>query len=231
MNRTEEGLFVGAALVVLTLAVLYGVQSLLVRPASAAEVSPNPVVAATPAPVPVQRVPDAPTSPASTPPVVAPSPPPAPVQATPAPVPAETPAIPARPVSPAVPATPPPAPTPSPAPTSTLDPIARGRELTGLLYSERLEEVWAAFLPAVRADWRDLADFRAYRRSGLEAYGAETRVLGERVTRGGGLTYYTRTATFERGPRGGWTLIFGLDSRGRVQEFGIVEAGAGGSAP
>ncbi|WP_102128006.1 hypothetical protein [Deinococcus planocerae] len=230
MNRTEEGLFVGAALVVLTPAVLYGAQSLLVRPA-AAEASPGTVVAAAPAPV--REAPNAPPHPAPTPPDAAPSPPPAPVQATPAPVPAEPPVVPARPVSPQAPAV---AAPPTPAPAPTLDPLARGRELTGLLYSERLEEVWAAFLPAVRADWRDFADFRAYRRSGLEAYGAETRVLGERVTRGGGLTYYTRTATFERGPREGWTLIFGLDSRGRVQEFGIVEAGlvpqgAGGPSP
>ncbi|MFD1734825.1 hypothetical protein ACFSC4_31515 [Deinococcus malanensis] len=62
-------------------------------------------------------------------------------------------------------------------------------------------------------------------RSWRQAYGAEITVREEKVVRDGGLTYYTRTASFQRSPNADWTVIFGLDAQGRVQEFGIVGAG------
>ncbi|WP_216320898.1 hypothetical protein [Deinococcus aestuarii] len=101
-------------------------------------------------------------------------------------------------------------------------PLERGRRLTRLFYDGNLEQVWAAFSPSARGEWGGLAGFETYRESGRRAYGAETGVVRERVVREGELTYYTRTATFEKGPRGGWTVVFGLDASGRVQEFGIV---------
>lgn len=129
----------------------------------------------------------------------------------------------AKPAAPAtvVPATP----APSPPVEATSDPLARGRELTGLLYSGRLKEVWAAFTPGVRSEWKGFDDFAAYRAEGDRAYGAETRVYKEKVIRSGSVNYYTRTATFRRSRGAAWTVIFGLDPRGRVQEFGIVGAG------
>ncbi|MEF2277363.1 hypothetical protein V3W47_03570 [Deinococcus sp. YIM 134068] len=280
MNRTEEGLFVGAALIILTLAVLYGVQTLFVRatlsdgtpPVTAspprtppAPVTPIETTPALPAPVPASAsrtppparpaastetqtqaaIPPRPTrtaaSPAPLPSATAPTA--TRVTATPAPT---TPKASTPPPSPAAasaqvapesatpkatamntPVTPPvPAPTtqarPEPAPAAT--PLDRGRELTRWLYGERLDEVWAAFSPTVRAEWGSLDAFRAYRAGGQQAYGAEMQVLDEQVTRDGTVTYYTRTATFERGERSRWTVIFGLDDRGRVQEFGIVGA-------
>lgn len=129
--------------------------------------------------------------------------------AGPADAPAAPPVIPARPL------------TAAPADAALL----RARLLTGRLYDGPLQEVWAAFSPKVRAEWGSFGKFAAFRAGGRRAYGAETGVLNEQLTRSGGVTYYTRTATFERGPRDGWTVILGLDSAGQVQEFGIVGAG------
>ena len=126
-------------------------------------------------------------------------------------VPAPPPVIPARPVA-------------SPGALQADAPLVRARLLTKRLYDGPLQEVWAAFSPGVQAEWGSYEKFAAFRAGGRQAYGAETRVLSEGLTRSGGVTYYTRTATFERGPRDGWTVIMGLDSAGQVQEFGIVGA-------
>ncbi|PNY80720.1 hypothetical protein [Deinococcus koreensis] len=140
--------------------------------------------------------------------------------------PSEPPVIPARPLAPPSPA---PATDASgsatPATSSPADAaLGRARLLTRRLYDGRLQDVWAAFSPKVRAEWGSYQKFAAFRAGGREAYGAETGVLNEQLTRSGGVTYYTRTATFERGPSDGWTVILGLDSAGQVQEFGIVGA-------
>ncbi|WP_019585989.1 hypothetical protein [Deinococcus apachensis] len=103
--------------------------------------------------------------------------------------------------------------------------LERGRRLTRLLYSGQLELVWKVFTPGVQSEWGNFAAFAAYRAEGAKTYGAETRVLRENVIRGGSLTYYTRTATFEGDRNVPWTVIFGLTPEGRVQEFGIVGAG------
>ncbi|GGJ65824.1 hypothetical protein [Deinococcus aquiradiocola] len=103
-------------------------------------------------------------------------------------------------------------------------PLDRGRDLTRLLFTQRLAALWRTFAPGVREEWGSLAAFREYRQGGLATFGAEVSVLAEDVRRSGNVTYYTRTATFERGPRGPWTLIFGLDDAGQVVEFNIVAA-------
>ncbi|MBB5233908.1 hypothetical protein [Deinococcus budaensis] len=112
----------------------------------------------------------------------------------------------------------------SPTPAAWPDPLRRGRELTGLLYGERLGELWAAFLPSARAEWRDLAAFQAYRAAGLQSFGREAALLHEAVIEEGGLTSYVRTATFEGAPGQEWTVVFRLDEGGRVQDFRIAPA-------
>lgn len=130
------------------------------------------------------------------------------------------------------------APNTPPAPTtealSAPGPLARGRQLTSLLYSGQLRELWATFTPGARSEWGSLSAFTAYRAQGVRAYGAETGVKKEEVVRDGDVTYYTRTASFQRDREADWTVIFGLDPQGRVQEFGIVGAGVlpgDGTAP
>ena len=101
--------------------------------------------------------------------------------------------------------------------------ITRGRQLVTWFYAQNLEPVWAAFLPTARADFGgDLNIFKAYRAGGVTTYGQETRLISEEVQQDEGVTYYLRTATFERGPRVQWTVAFGMDSMGRVVTFGIL---------
>ena len=103
--------------------------------------------------------------------------------------------------------------------------LARGRELAQMLFTQRLSGLWDAFSPSVRREWGEYPAFASYRAGGLKIYGAETEVVAEDVRRSGQVSYYTRTATFERGPRHRWTLILGLDPAGSVVAFNIVAAG------
>lgn len=139
---------------------------------------------------------------------------------------AKAPALPAKPIPVKPVATTGPAKpiAPAPAPARATTPLTRGRQLTRFFYAGQLDQVWAAFLPSVRNQWGSFSAFQAYRAGGAKAYGAETKVLKERVVRNGAFTYYTRTALFERGPKNGWTVIFSLDAGGKVREFGIVGA-------
>jgi hypothetical protein len=106
--------------------------------------------------------------------------------------------------------------------------LARGRQLVTWFYAQNLDPVWAAFQPTARANFGgDLSVFKAYRKGGVTTYGKETRLLGEEVTEQDGVTYYLRSATFERGPKVIWTVAFGLDTQGRVVDFGIL----GGTEP
>ena len=101
--------------------------------------------------------------------------------------------------------------------------LARGRQLVTWFYAQNLDPVWAAFLPTARADFGgDLSAFKAYRANGVTTYGKESRLLSEDVQSMDGVTYYLRTATFEKGPRVQWTVAFGLNAQGQVVNFGIL---------
>ncbi|ULH15477.1 hypothetical protein MF271_16420 [Deinococcus sp. KNUC1210] len=119
--------------------------------------------------------------------------------------------------------------TTTPAAASTLArdaALKRGRQLVTWFYAQNLTPVWAAFLPTARAGFGgDLKAFQAYRASGVVTYGKELRLISEDVRVQDGVSYYLRTATFEKGPDVQWTVVFGLDSVGRVVEFGIIGAG------
>ena len=142
-----------------------------------------------------------------------------------------------------IPATPPPASQPKAAAPAVTSPsvtaptlpamskdavLKRGRQLIEWFYAQNLDPVWTAFLPTARADFGDdLSAFRAYRAMGVTTYGKESRLISEEVQQEGGVTYYLRTATFERGPKVLWTLAFGLNAQGQVVTFGIL----GGTEP
>ena len=135
-----------------------------------------------------------------------------------------------------IPTTPPKAAAPAvPAPGVNTPPVMskdaalkRGRQLIEWFYTQNLGPVWTAFLPTARADFGDdLAAFKAYRAMGVTTYGKESRLISEEVQSEGGVTYYLRTATFERGPKVLWTLAFGLNAQGQVVTFGIL----GGTEP
>ena len=106
--------------------------------------------------------------------------------------------------------------------------LKRGRQLIEWFYAQNLDPVWTAFLPTARADFGgDLVAFKAYRAMGVTTYGKESRLISEEVQQGDGVTYYLRTAIFERGPKVLWTLAFGLNAQGQVVTFGIL----GGTEP
>ncbi len=132
------------------------------------------------------------------------------------------PATPPKASSTASPATPAPA-TMNPAAMSKEAVLARGRQLVTWFYAQNLDPVWAAFLPTARADFGgDLSTFKAYRANGVTNFGKESRLLSEDVQSMDGVTYYLRTATFEKGPRVQWTVAFGLNAQGQVVNFGIL---------
>lgn len=136
------------------------------------------------------------------------------------------------PTAPALAATTPVAPAATTTPTTTAATLAkdaalkRGRQLVTWFYAQNLTPVWAAFQPEARANFgSDLKNFTAYRKNGVVTYGKELRLVSEEVRSQDGVSYYLRTATFEKGPDVQWTLVFGLDAVGRVVEFGIIGAG------
>ena len=100
--------------------------------------------------------------------------------------------------------------------------LARGRALAALFYAVKVDEVWSAFTPELRTSWGTLNEFRAYREMGVRVYGAEARVVGERVLSEGGLRYYVRTAVFAKQPRQSWAVVFGFNGAGRVERFTIA---------
>lgn len=100
--------------------------------------------------------------------------------------------------------------------------LARGRTLVADFYAVRVDRLWQAFTPEVRAEWGTLAALRAFREAGVRTYGAERRVLRERTFTDAGVTYYVRSATFERDTPNVWAVIFGFDPSGRVQLFTVA---------
>ncbi|MFC4640125.1 hypothetical protein [Deinococcus hohokamensis] len=100
--------------------------------------------------------------------------------------------------------------------------LMRGRALVNDFYALRVESLWQAFALDVREQWGSLTAFRTYRRVGATTYGAETQVIRERVFSDRGVTYYVRTAKFERGPHTLWNIVVGFDARGRVAVFAIA---------
>lgn len=121
------------------------------------------------------------------------------------------------------------APSPAAATLTQAATLARGRALATQFLAQNLSPVWNTFLPQVQGQFGTLGEFVAYRRQGVQDYGRELKVLREEAVSDPdtGLNYYVRTATFERGPRVAWSLVFGFDAQGRVASFGIL----GGELP
>lgn len=100
--------------------------------------------------------------------------------------------------------------------------LTRGRALVKDFYAVRMESVWQAFVPGLREEWGSLTSFRAFRTAGVITYGAEKQVVRERVFSDQGITYYVRTASFERDPQNLWNIVVGFDGVGRIIVFAIT---------
>jgi hypothetical protein len=99
---------------------------------------------------------------------------------------------------------------------------ARARALLKEFYAVKLDSIWAAFTPDVKSQWGNLAGFTQYRQTGVEQFGAEKELVGEKTYMRGNVTYYVRSATFEKSPEIVWAVAFGFDQLGRISEFGIT---------
>ncbi|AWT36835.1 hypothetical protein GCM10008956_26680 [Deinococcus arenae] len=108
--------------------------------------------------------------------------------------------------------------------------LARGRALLAEFYAVKLDGLWQAFTPEVRAQWGTLADFRAYREAGVQTFGAQRQQVGERTLTRDGETFYVRSATFQRDPTTVWALVIGFTGP-RVSTFVILREGETGNDP
>ncbi|TSA84694.1 hypothetical protein FNU79_10705 [Deinococcus detaillensis] len=97
----------------------------------------------------------------------------------------------------------------------------RARALLEEFYAVKLERLWAAFTPDVKAQWGTFDGFTQYRKTGVEQFGAQKELVAEKTFVRGGVTYYVRSATFEKSPQVVWAVAFGFDQLGRVSDFGI----------
>ena len=98
----------------------------------------------------------------------------------------------------------------------------RARALLAEFYAVNLKNIWAAFTPEVRQQWGDFAGFTQYRQTGVEQFGAEQELVNEKTFVRDGVTYYVRSATFEKAPQLVWAVAFGFDQLGRISDFGIT---------
>lgn len=99
--------------------------------------------------------------------------------------------------------------------------LTQGRTLMQAFYAVKLEGLWNTFTPDVRAQWGDLAGFRAFRELGVQQYGAEIKLVRERTFSRDGEVFYVRSATFEKAPKLVWALVMGFKNL-RVTTFGIT---------
>ncbi|WP_221090025.1 hypothetical protein [Deinococcus aquaedulcis] len=99
--------------------------------------------------------------------------------------------------------------------------LTQGRALLAEFYAVKLDRLWQSFSPEVRRQWGTLAAFRAYRVAGVQTYGAETRVMGERTFTHAGETFYVRSAVFAKAPQVVWAVVLGFRGT-QVTTFAIV---------
>ncbi|ALW90084.1 hypothetical protein [Deinococcus actinosclerus] len=108
--------------------------------------------------------------------------------------------------------------------------LTRGRALLAEFYAVKLDALWQAFTPEVRAQWGTLADFRAYREAGVQTFGAQRQQIGERTLTRDGETFYVRSAIFQRDPTTVWAIVIGFTGP-RVSTFVILREGETGNDP
>ncbi|ANE44227.1 hypothetical protein [Deinococcus puniceus] len=99
--------------------------------------------------------------------------------------------------------------------------LTRGRTLMKEFYAVKLDNLWNAFNADVRGQWGTLAGFRQFRETGVRDFGAEQELVRERTFTRAGVTYYVRSAAFQKAPKLVWALTIGFDKAGKVDAFGI----------
>ncbi|UQN05225.1 hypothetical protein [Deinococcus sp. QL22] len=100
--------------------------------------------------------------------------------------------------------------------------LTRGRTLMKEFYAVKLDNLWNAFTEGVRGQWGTLAGFRQFRETGVRDFGAEQELVRERTFTRAGVTYYMRSAAFQKAPKLVWALTIGFDKAGKISAFGIA---------
>ncbi|THF85274.1 hypothetical protein E7T09_17440 [Deinococcus sp. KSM4-11] len=114
----------------------------------------------------------------------------------------------------------PPAAAPAPQTPAEQFALTRGRALMLDFYAVKVDGLWNAFTPELQQQWGSLEGFRAFRETGVQQYGKETQLVGERTFTRAGEAFYLRSAVFEGAPKQVWGLIIGFTGL-RVTTFAI----------
>ncbi|MDV6375521.1 hypothetical protein [Deinococcus arenicola] len=114
----------------------------------------------------------------------------------------------------------PPATTPTTTPAEQVA-LTRGHALMAEFLALKVERLWNAFTPEVQEQWGTLNGFTAFRKTGIEQYGKETRLVGERTFMQGGEAIYVRSATYEKFPGQVWAFVMGFTGD-KVTTFGVL---------
>ncbi|QFP77212.1 hypothetical protein [Deinococcus sp. AJ005] len=123
--------------------------------------------------------------------------------------------------SPEVPARP-----PATAPAATRTPaeqaaFTRGQALMAEFLALKVERLWNTFSPDVQAQYGTLDGFTAFRKTGIEQYGKETRLVRERTFMQGGEAMYVRSSIYEKYPDQVWAFVMGFTGQ-KVTSFGVL---------
>lgn len=99
--------------------------------------------------------------------------------------------------------------------------FTRGRALMTEFLALRVGRLWTTFAPDVQAQYGTLDGFTAFRKTGIEQYGKETRLVRERTFMQGGEAVYVRSSIYEKYPDQVWAFVMGFTGQ-KVTSFGVL---------
>lgn len=99
--------------------------------------------------------------------------------------------------------------------------FTRGQALMAEFLALKVERLWNTFTPDVQAQYGTLAGFTSFRKTGIEQYGKETRVVRERTFTQGGEAVYVRSSIYEKYPDQVWAFVVGFTGQ-KVTSFGVL---------
>lgn len=118
----------------------------------------------------------------------------------------------------------PPATAPAATPTRTPAEQAaftRGKVLMAEFLALKVGRLWNTFSPDVQAQYGSLDGFTAFRKTGIEQYGKETKLVRERTFMQGGEAVYVRSSIYEKYPDQVWAFVMGFTGQ-KVTSFGVL---------
>ncbi|CAM3626764.1 hypothetical protein [Deinococcus frigens] len=99
--------------------------------------------------------------------------------------------------------------------------LTRGRALMTEFLAVKLDRLWNVFTPDVQGQWGTLNGFTAFRKTGVEQYGRETKLVRERTFMQGGEAVYVRSSIYQKYPDQVWAFVMGFTGD-KVTTFGVL---------